>query len=80
MFASFPDGKHSDRKKVAAQGVALSERRYAVPKRYFQGCGVVGIAPVSCYTMRVKQVISGKMQRPLGTVSTLKKWKEPVHG
>ena len=59
---------------------ALFEAELRGRRRYFQGWGVVGITPFSCYTPRVKQVISGKLRRLHGTVSTLKKWEETVLG
>jgi hypothetical protein len=45
----------------------------------FKAAECLVLTPYSWYIGRVKQVISDKLLRPLGTVSTLKKWEEPVH-
>jgi hypothetical protein len=58
----------------------FSKPGYAVRGAIFKAVECLALPPISCYIRSVKQVISGKLLRPLGTVSTLKKWEEPVHG
>jgi len=58
----------------------FSRRCYAVGGSIFKAADCLALPAQSWYIRGVKQVISGKLLRPLGTVSTLKKWEEPEHG
>ena len=51
----------------------------AVRGSIFKAADCLASPAQSWYIRGVKQVVSGKLLSPLGTVSTLKKWEEPVH-